>query len=146
MPQGGDERDVGIFRVYDQTADGTRVAKADKLPGFARVDGFVHPIPADDVAADARFPGADINDVGIGFGNRDRTDGRRSVFLFVKESLPVEAAIGGLPDAGCHAAKIIGVVLADDAGNGENASAAEGSDEAIVEPFPRTFVFVIVLL
>src|SRR5712664_4946155 len=146
MSQSGDERDVRVFRVHDQTADRARVAKPGKLPGLAGVDGFVYSVSADDVAADARFPGANINNVGIGFGNRERADGRRSVLLFVKERLPVEAAIGGLPDAACNAAKIISVVLADDAGNGENASTAKWPDEAIGEPLPRALVLFIVLL
>ena len=89
MPQSSDERDVRIFRVHDQAADGMRVAQPNKLPGLTGVDGLVHSVSADDVAADASFPGADINNVGIGFRNRQRTDGRRSVLLFVKERLPI---------------------------------------------------------
>src|SRR6266436_3360969 len=50
-----------VFRVDDQSTDGTRVAKPDKLPGLARVDRFVYSVSAYDVAADARYPGADIN-------------------------------------------------------------------------------------
>src|SRR6267378_6757786 len=146
MSQSGDERDVRIFRVDDQAADGTRVAQPGKLPGLAGVDGFVYSVSADDVAANASLSRADINNVWIGFGNRERADGRRSVLLLVEERLPVEAAIGGLPDAACNAAKIISVVLADDTGNGENPPAAKRPDEAIGEPLPRALVLFIVLL
>ena len=71
MSQRRDEGDVRIFRIDDQAADGVRVRQADELPGLAGVDGLVHAIAADDVAADARFAGADVDDVGIGLGNRD---------------------------------------------------------------------------
>ncbi len=146
MSQRSDERDVRIFRVHDQPTDGMRVAKSGKLPRLAGVDRFVHPVSAHDVAADASFSGANIDDVGIGFGNGQRTDGRGSILLLVKERLPIEPAIGSFPYAARNASEIIGVVLADDAGDGENASAAKRSDEAIVERFPRAFVFFVVLL
>src|SRR5260370_32597055 len=124
MSQSGDERDVRIFGVHDQAADGTGVAKPDKLPGLAGVDGFVYSVSADDVAANASLSRADINDVGIGFGNRERADGRRSVPLLVKEGLPIEAAIRGLPYAACDAAEITGLALPHDPVNSTNPPAA----------------------
>src|ERR1700738_4737510 len=128
MSQGSDERDVWIFRVHDQPPNGMRVAKPNKLPGFSRVDGFVHTVSADDVAANAGFPSADIDRVGIGFGNGERTDRRRGGLLLVKDGFPIEAAIRGLPDAARNAAKIVSVVLANHARDSENPSAAKGPD------------------
>src|ERR1700676_372355 len=72
VPERRDERDVWIFRVHDQSANSTRVWKPDKLPGFSGINGFVHAVSADDVAADASFARPHIDDVRIGFGNGKR--------------------------------------------------------------------------
>ena len=70
----GDEDNVRICWMDDDRADVARVFQADVGPRFARVGGFVDPIAERDVAADAGFAGADVNDVGIGIGNVNRTD------------------------------------------------------------------------
>src|SRR5258708_4587951 len=105
------------------------VRQANEFPGLAGVDRFIHSVSADDVAADASFASTYIDRVWIGLGNGQRANRRRCVLLLVKERPPIEAAIGGLPNAPGHTAKIINVVLADDAGNGEHASAAKGPDK-----------------
>ena len=121
-------------------------SKADELPGRSCIDGFVDAVAADDVAADAGFAGADVDDVRIGFGDGDGADGGRGVFCFVEDGLPVEAAVSGLPDSAGYCAEVVGVVLADDAGYGYYAASAEGADQAVLEGFPGIFVFILVRL
>ncbi len=128
MAEGGDEGDVGIFGIDDQASDGVGVAEADEFPGGSGVDGFVDAVAADDVAAHAGFAGADVDDVGIGLGDGDGADGGRGVFRLVEDGPPVEAAVGGLPDAAGSRAHVVGVGLSDDAGDGDYAAAAERAD------------------
>src|SRR5271156_1775538 len=146
MAEGGDEGDVGIFGIDDQAADGVGVAEADELPGGAGVDGFVDAVAADDVAAHTGFAGADVDDVGIGFRDGDGADGGRGVFCLVEDGLPVEAAVGGLPDSAGDCAEVISIGLADDAGYGYYAASTEGTDEAVLEGFPGVFIFFFVVV
>src|SRR5258706_2996256 len=146
MSQSGNKRDVRILRVRDQAADRVRVAKSNELPGLAGVNGLIYAVSADDVAADASLARTHINDVRIGFGNGERPDGRRGVLLLVKNRLPIEAAVRGLPNATRNAAEIIGVVLAGDPGYGEDATTTEWPDEAVGERLPWAFIFLFVFL
>src|SRR5712671_6992755 len=107
MAQSRNEGNVRILRVHYQAADGMGIWKPDKFPGLTGVDGLIHTVSADDVPADASLSGTDIDDVGVGFGNGQRTNRRRCVLLLVKKSLPNEPAIGGLPSTPGHTAKII---------------------------------------
>src|ERR1051326_2733229 len=90
MSQSGDKRDVRILGIYDQASDRMCVRQSDELPSLTRVNRLIDSISANDIAADASFARADIDDVGIGFGHGERTDGGRSVLLLVKERLPIE--------------------------------------------------------
>src|SRR6267154_5471060 len=120
------------------------VSQANEFPGLAGVDRFIHSVSADDVSPNASFAGTYIDDVGVGFGNGQRANRGRGVLLLVEERLPIEPAIGGLPNAAGHTAEIINVVLADDTGHGKNPSAAKRPDETIVERLPRALVFLII--
>src|ERR1700724_8709 len=106
MSKSGDERDIGIFRVHDETADRMRVAKPNKFPGLTSVDGLVRTVSAYDVATDASFSGPDIDYVGVRFGDGERPDGRRSVLLLIENGFPIKAPIRGLPNAACNPSKI----------------------------------------
>src|SRR5258706_16007168 len=146
MSQSGNKRDVRILRVHDQAADRVRVAKSSELPGLAGVNGLIHAVSADDVAADASFPCTHINDVRIRFGNGERADRRRGVLLLVKNRLPIEAAVRGLPNATRNAAEIIGVVLADAAGYGEDTSSPKRPGGGGGERLPRAIIFFFLFL
>ena len=77
------KNDVGIRGMNDQRTDVTRVFEADVGPRLAAVGGFVDAVAKRNVAADAGFAGADVNDVGIGIGNVDGAD--RGNRLLVKK-------------------------------------------------------------
>src|ERR1019366_7390512 len=78
--------------------------------------------------ADAGLARADVEDVGIRRRDRDRAD--RADGLAVENRPPVRAAVGGLPHAPGDRAEVEDLRLAGDAGHGEHAPAAEGTDEA----------------
>src|SRR6185503_4069351 len=103
--------------------DMARVFKSDELPRLSRIGTLVHAIALQDVVANAGFAGADIHNVGIGLGNRDRAD-RGELFL-VGHGNPIDAAVGRLPHPAADTAEVIGIRLANGSGDGQNASAAE---------------------
>ena len=103
--------------------------KPDVLPGGARVAAAVDAVAGEDVAADARFAGADEDEVGVGFGDRHRAD-RGRADLEVGDREPVVAAVGGLPQAAARGAEVGFLRAADDAGGGDGAAAAVGPEVA----------------
>src|SRR5690349_6717781 len=146
MSQRSYERDVWIFGVHDEPPDGVSIAKASKHPGLTGVNGLINTVAADDVAADASFTRPDINDIRVRLGNSECADRRRGFLFLVKNGLPVEATVRGLPNATRDAAKVVSIVLADHAGHSEHTPAAERSNQAIGERFPWAFIFFVVLL
>src|SRR6266581_1568385 len=75
MAQSGDEGDVGIGGMNDDLADVARVFQPNVVPGLAGVVRTVNTITEGDVATNAGFARADINDIGIGVRDRDAADG-----------------------------------------------------------------------
>src|SRR5579872_177488 len=57
--------DVGVLRMDNQAADGHCIVKAGSAPRLSAVGGFIHAIAGNDVATNARFPGAGIDHVGV---------------------------------------------------------------------------------
>src|SRR5208283_3959117 len=110
-----DEGNIRIPGIHGEAPDGVRVAEANELPGLTRVDRLVDTITTDDVAANTSFSGSNVNDVGVRFGNRDGPDRWRCILLRIENWFPVEAAIGCLPHASGDSAKIIDIILADNA-------------------------------
>src|SRR5258708_23163255 len=70
----GDERDIRVSRVDDDGADVRGVAQTQVLPGPAGIEGLVYAVAIGDVAARAGLAGADIDDVVIRVGDRDRSN------------------------------------------------------------------------
>ena len=97
--------------------------EADVLPGRARVAAPVDAVARQDVAANARLTHPDEDEVGIGFGHRDRAD-RRRVDLEVGDGEPVFAAVGSLPEAAAGRAEVGLLRAAHDARSGNGAAAA----------------------
>src|SRR5882724_8644725 len=128
VAKSGDEGDIRIGGMDDDGADVASVLQADVAPGLAGVAGTIDAIAERDVAADAGFTAADVNHIGIGFGDGDGADGRGGLLL--EEGIPGVARVGGFPNASGDGAKIESVGLAGHAGYGNGASAAEGADEA----------------
>src|SRR5438477_1754373 len=110
VAKSSDEGDIGIGGMDDDLADVTRVFQADIVPGFAAVVRTVDAVAKGNVAANTSFAGADIDDVGIGFRNRDAADGGSG--LLVEKRIPGNAAVSGFPNAAGNRAEIIRVRLA----------------------------------
>src|SRR5207245_2254853 len=89
------ENDVRIRGVNNERADVARIFQADVGPRFAGVGGFINAVAERNVAADAGFAGADVNDIGIGIGNVNGADGRDG--LLIEERIPTVAAVSGFP-------------------------------------------------
>ena len=117
--------------------DAVRVAEPDVLPGGAGVAAAVDAVAGQDVAADAGFAGADEDEVGVGFGHRDRADRGRGD-LEVGDGVPVLAAVGGLPEAAAGGAEIGFEGAARYAGGGDGAAAAVGAQVAPPPVAPDT--------
>src|SRR5207253_3021333 len=119
----GDKYNIGIRRMNNDRTDVPGVFQADVSPGLPGVGGFVDTVSERDVAADAGFAGADIDDVGIRIRHGDGADGRDG--LLIEERIPADAAIGGFPDASAGRAKVVGVRLARHPGHRQHAAATE---------------------
>src|SRR5437016_13091716 len=128
VAESSDEGDVGIRGMDDDFADVTRVFQADLVPGFAAVVRTVNAVAEGNVAANASFAGADRDDVGIGFRNRDAADGGSG--LLVEKRIPGNAAVSGFPNAAGNRAEIIRVRLARHSGYGKRTATTERADEA----------------
>ena len=74
MPECGDVDDVRVRRMNADLGNILRVDQPDLRPRLARVRGLVGSVALNDVAADVRFAGADVNDIRIGWRNRDGAD------------------------------------------------------------------------
>src|ERR1700722_2613680 len=92
------------------------VAKADKGPGFASVDGFINASADRHVAADFRGAGAGEDDVGVGERNLACAHGGGGE-VTVGDVVPGVACVGGFPDASAGGSHVEGVGLGWDAGN-----------------------------
>ena len=88
------------------------------------------------IAADVRLAHADIDDVGVGFGNSDGAH-RSGLELAVGDRHPVHAAIDGFPDSAAGGAEVVDIGLRGDARDSHHAAAAEWADVAILEFLER---------
>src|SRR5580700_6250939 len=112
----------------DYCADVACVFEADVCPNLSSISRFVNAIPKRDVAADASFARTGVDYVGIGVGHGDSAD--RGGGLLIEQRIPRDAAIRRFPDTAADRAEIIGVRLAGNTGDGDNAAAAEWADES----------------
>src|SRR5882724_136836 len=128
MAQSGDEYDVWIRGMNDEFADVPGVLQSDIGPSLAGVIRTIDAVAEGDISADASFAGSRVNDVGIGIGDRDAADGGGG--LFVEERIPGDAAVRGFPNTAGNGAKVIGIGLARDTGDGQDPAAAKGTDQA----------------
>src|SRR5215472_2980533 len=97
MAQRAGINDLRIARMNADAADLARVAKANVFPGFARVGRFINAVPVRDIPAYGRFSHTSIDHVRVGFRDGDGPD-RTCLEVFIRDRLPAEAAIRGLPD------------------------------------------------
>ncbi len=131
---GGYEHRVGVFGVDGDAGNMLGAFQPHFLPGFAGVGRFIYPIPVVGHDAPGRMLAhAHVNDVGIAFRHSDgahRAGGKKAV----GDVFPGEAHIGGFPHAASGGAHVVGGDIANDAGGGHGAAAAEWADAA---PFHR---------
>src|SRR5207302_5048438 len=77
----GDKYNIGIRRMNNDRTDVPGVFQADVSPGLPGVGGFVDTVSERDVAADAGFAGADIDDVVIRIRHVDVADGSDALIM-----------------------------------------------------------------
>ena len=90
------------MRIFEIACDSAKPTWVQVLPASA---DLVDAVARHDVAADARLPHADEDDVGIRLGDGDRAD-RGALDLAVGHRHPVLAAVGRLPEAAAHGAEV----------------------------------------
>src|SRR5205823_4944645 len=124
----GDEHDIRVSRVDDDGADVPAVAQTQVLPGLAGIERLVYAVAIGDVAARAGLAGADIDDVVIRVGDRDRS--YRGDLLLVEDRLPGAAGVGALPDPTGHRTEIPGRRIPRHAAHRHHPAAAKRTDLA----------------
>ena len=129
----GDEDDVGVGGMDPDLRDRVGVLEADVGPGLAGVDRLVDAVAGHDVAADAGFAHADVDDVRIRFGHGDRAD-RRTGDQAVGDRRPLRAAVGRLPESAAGGAEVRLPRPSLHARDRDRSAAAIGADAA---PFER---------
>src|SRR5205085_1461034 len=122
----GDEHDIRVSRVDDDGADVPAVPQTQVLPGLAGIERLVYAVAIGDVAARAGLAGADIDDVVIRVGDRDRSD--RGDLLLVEDRLPGAPGVGALPDPTGHRTEIPGCRIPRHAAHRHHSAAAERPD------------------
>ncbi len=98
----------------------------------AAVGRFVNAVAVGQVGAEIGFAGADIDDIRIRWRHGDRAN--RRDWLAVKNRLPGNTAVNGLPHPTAHAAEVINVWLAFNPAHGNGASATVRADHAPAQP------------
>ena len=125
--------DVGIGRVDANLRDRLRVGEADVRPRLAGVDRFVDAVALHDVAADARLPHSNEDDVRVCFGNGDGAD-RRALELPVRHRIPGLSTVGRLPESATDGAEVI-LVNPRAAGGGDRPASSHRADVAPLQRF-----------
>src|SRR5262249_44398622 len=123
---------IRVARMDPDTSDQARLSQANVLPGLASVGRAINAHTLGDVAAGAGRAGADIDDVRIGIGHRDRSD-RASLELAVRDVVPAIAAIGSLPDAATRRTEVIDHRLRRHTRDCRDAPTAAESERAVLE-------------
>ncbi len=126
----GHEQHVRVGGVHDDARDVARGLEAHFRPRLAGVGGAIDPVTGVRHHAAWRvFAGADVHDVAITRRDRDGADGGRREET-VGDVAPGDAHVVGLPQAAAGGAHVVRLRVADDAGAGHGAAAAERADGA----------------
>jgi hypothetical protein len=91
MAEGRDIGDVGILGMNAYAPNLAGVAETGEAPGLSRVSRFENAVTVGDVAANRRFSGANLDDVGVRFAHGDAAD--RPTEIFVGHRRPSHAAV-----------------------------------------------------
>src|SRR5262249_46612275 len=74
MAECGDVDEIRIRWMHADLRNDLRFREADVRPRLPGIRGLVCAVALDDVAANFRLAGADVNDIGIGWRHRGRAD------------------------------------------------------------------------
>jgi len=131
MSEPGDEHNVRVRGMDDQSPDLLHVSKSDVLPRLAAVGRLEDAVTDAEVRTMEPLAGADVDDVGIGPRDADVTDrpGRRAV----EDRPPRPSVVVGLPHAAGVNAGEEDVRLRRDADAGDRPAGAEWSDQAVAK-------------
>ena len=144
MAERRDKDDIGIPRVNDDFANRARIFQADVLPGFSGVQRLPDAVALRNVAANAGFAGAHIDDVRIGHRDRDTADRGRSIF--VKDRRPGVCAVDGFPYAAAGRSEVVGGGVAGNSRGGQRAASAERANGTILHSLEQRVAFVFFVL
>ena len=86
------------------------------------------------VAAHGRFAHSDIDDIGVGFGNRNRAD-RAGSKIIVGNRRPIYAAVNRFINPAARRAEIINIRLRRNSGDGCNTPAAKWPYLTVLQQF-----------
>src|SRR5205823_621628 len=113
-------------------ADLLRVVEAEVRPTVAAVGGAIDAVAVGQIFTETVFSSADVDDVRVGRGDRDRADGgdlgRAAFHASVGDVAPRLAAVGGLPHAAVRRAEVEDARVNGIAGDSDGASAAIRAD------------------
>src|SRR5690349_11170271 len=128
MSRDSDEQTIRVARIGGDIWNLLPVTKAEMRPRLSRVGRLVDSVAHGEIGARESFAGADVQHVGVGRGDRERSN--RSGRLIVENRLPGATGIGRLPDAAVADAYIEGVRLAWMPDSRLRPAAAEWPDRA----------------
>ncbi len=143
MSQRCDENNVGIPRIDDHLADGSRIFQPDVLPGFSGVHRLPNAVALRNVPANAGLARTHVNRVRFGLGHGQATDRRRSVFF--EDWRPGCRAIGRLPYTTARRAKVVGRRIARNTCCRQRPTATKRPDAAILHALEERIAFVLFL-
>ncbi len=126
MAERGDEEPVGVRGVHVDHGDHLAVAKTEVHPGLASISGFVDTVTHGEIRSDDAGARADVDDVRVGGGDRDRAD--RTGWLVVEQRYPSRTVISRAPHAAVIEPDVEEIGLAGYAGQRPGAPRAGGPD------------------
>ncbi len=115
VAEGGNEDFFRVAGIHENPGNLPRILETNVGPAFAAIRGPVHAVPVGDRRAHVGFASAHVNDLRIGWGNRNGSDG--SDGLRIENGLPGAASIVGAPHAATYRTEIENLGLTADSGD-----------------------------
>ena len=129
MTERGDVDQVRVRGVDPHAGDLPRGVEPRVGPGPARVCGLPDAVAGREVPSDRRLSHSHVDDVRIGFGDRDRSH-RARLEILVRDRFPGRAGIGRLPDPAPRPAEVVGERIVTDSRDRDRTPAAVWADAA----------------
>ena len=131
VPERRDKDFLRVARIDENPRNLARIVEANVRPAFAAIGGLIHAVAVGNGRTHVRLTTAHIDDLRIGGGDGDGTDGRDG--LRIKNRIPGAAGIIRAPHAAAHRAEVENLGLAPDAGDRQGSAAAKRSNRAPAE-------------